>query len=150
MIFAKRQEATRRDVIIKEIDSLYGAFASYIEDNKSLRGLPLEDNVKIPMKLGEGYTKCISHKPEKAVAHSWFSEGSIAPRHCHKLETETIFVIKGTIRVKFFPEKGRFYYKTLGTGEVIRIEPGVDHIFYFLTRTEIIAVTMPADPTFPK
>jgi len=141
-------QKSRNDLIIEELDKVYGAVSNYLE-SKSTEGLQLKDN-DVKMQKGKATTKCISYTKERAIAFTWFSAKSIAPKHRHETSTETILCVTGKAKIKFMPNEGKCYYKELNPGEQLSIKPGLDHVFFFLTHTELIAITIPADPTFPR
>ncbi len=79
-------------------------------------------------------------------------EGQTCPEHMHKRKLETFFVVKGRLEVMY---DGNRY--DLGTGDVLRVEPGRPHRFSGVEPTLLLEVSMPSiiddnffsDPAIP-
>jgi quercetin dioxygenase-like cupin family protein len=84
-------------------------------------------------------------KPEIAVADSFLSKGTIFPLHNHDISIEVLFLYKG--KVTLITEKiGR---KTLKPGDFISITKGDGHALLVKEDSWIVAITMPAEKSFP-
>jgi quercetin dioxygenase-like cupin family protein len=82
--------------------------------------------------------------PEVAVQMATLTAGTLFPTHTHN-EKEVVVIYKGkAIHIMLDRDE------PVGAGDVIICHPHEVHSFRALTQTEVIAITVPSSPGYPK
>lgn len=110
---------------------------------------------KLVCKEGIATTKSLYNKKDEdfAIALTRFTKGAVSTRHFHGDPIiEHIVIIKGMCVFDFFDKSGLKVISstTIKTGESITIPSDLIHEALFLKNTDLIAMTIPRDETFPK
>lgn len=109
---------------------------------------------KLICDTGEALTRSLYNKSDEdfAIALTKFEKGAVSTRHFHKNPIiEHIIIITGKCLVEFYDKPGINVISktTVKTGESITIPSGLIHQFTFSEYSEVIAITIPRDETFP-
>ena len=99
---------------------------------------------EMKMDNGIAFAFGLMHIPEIAVSKTVISKGAGFTDHRHSM-TEWIIVFSGKLQFTMEGKTG-----DLLPGEGVKITAGTKHSALAIENTKIIAITIPADPTFPK
>ena len=133
-------------------------------ENKNLLAISILENIvdsgcivkenKLICSAGEALTRSLYNKSDEdlAIALTKFEKGAVSTRHFHKNPIiEHVIIITGKCLVEFYDEHGINVISntTVKTGESVTIPSGLIHQFTFPEYSEVIAITIPRDETFP-
>ena len=116
-------------------------------------GCVIREN-ELVCKEGTAITRALYNKKDEdfAIALTKFDKDSVSTRHFHKSPiVEHIVLVKGLCVVSFYDNTGLEVISTttVKAGESITIPSDLAHEFLFLEYSEIIAIVIPRDETFP-
>lgn len=139
-----RKHVTDRDKIKLSI--------SFLEQLKANNGIFVKDD-DLFCEKGKAKTRSLYNIPEIAIAKTKFYSDSICNKHFHQSPiVEHVIVYKGEAVFKFYNKSGSKMTSqtTVKTGECITIPSGLIHVVCFHEETDLIAITIPMDKSFPK